>query len=134
MGFILVLIDRHGVKTEGALEEANKGPMSKMLNDFPTDISIRGHEAELTQTRNDWKGESNGQNYLARLEQLLRGNPATELNPNRSQLKEIFKGELDAVKGTKRKEEGSKANSTRSMKNLSTRQWRRDFRRDPLRS
>jgi hypothetical protein len=103
---IRVLIDRGGVKTQSALEEAIKGPMSKMLEDFPTDISIRGHEAELTKARNDWKGQNNGQSYLARLEQLLGRNPAAELDPIRSQLEEIFKRELDSFKGPKRKAEG----------------------------
>jgi hypothetical protein len=122
---IRVLIDRGGVKTQSALEEAIKGPMSKMLEDFPTDISIRGHEAELTKARNDWKGQNNGQSYLARLEQLLGRNPAAELDPIRSQLEEIFKRELDSFKGPKRKAEGgevkfAKGGSVESIDKLVT--------------
>ena len=107
---IRVLIDRGGVKTQSDLEAAIKGPMSKMLEDFPTDISIRGHEAELTKARNDWKGQSDGQGYLARLEQLLGRNPAAELDPVRGQLEEIFKRELDSLKRPQRKAEGGKVN------------------------
>ena len=104
---IRVLIDRGGVKTQNDLEAAIRGPMSKMLEDFPTDISIRGHEAELTKARNDWKGQSNGQSYLARLEQLLGRNPTADLDPIRGQLEEIFKRELQSASGPKtRKAQG----------------------------
>jgi len=104
---IRVLIDRGGVKTQNDLEAAIRGPMSKMLEDFPTDISIRGHEAELTKARNDWKGQSNGQGYLARLEQLLGRNPTADLDPIRGQLEEIFKRELQSASGSKtRKAQG----------------------------
>ena len=104
---IRVLIDRGGVKTQNDLEAAIRGPMSKMLEDFPTDISIRGHEAELTKARNDWTGDKNGQGYLARLEQLLGRNPTADLDPIRGQLEEIFKRELQSASGSKaRKAQG----------------------------
>lgn len=102
---IRVLIDRGGVKTQNALEEAINGPLTKMLEDYPTDISIRGHEAEINKARNDWTGDKDGKGYLARLEQLLGRNPAADLDPIRGQLEEIFKRELQggAQKGGKAK-------------------------------
>jgi hypothetical protein len=103
---IRVLIDRGGVKTQSALEDAINGPLTKMLEDYPTDISIRGHEAEINKARNDWTGDKDGKGYLARLEQLLGRNPAADLNPVRGQLEEIFKRELQGAKGPARKAQG----------------------------
>lgn len=91
---IRVLIDRGGAKTQNALEEAINGPLSKMLEDMPINVSVKGHEADITKARNDWKGQNNGQAYLERLEQLLGRNPAVDLDPVRGQLEEIFKREL----------------------------------------
>jgi hypothetical protein len=104
---IRVLIDRGGVKTQNALEEAIQGPLAKMLEDYPSDISVRGHEAEINKARNDWTGDKDGKGYLARLEQLLGRNPAAELDPVRGQLEEIFQRELQGREAQKvRKAEG----------------------------
>ena len=96
---IRVLIDRGGTKTQNALDEAIKGPLSKMLDEMPIEVSVTGHEAEINKARNDWKGQNDGKAYLERLEHLLGRNPAADLDPVRSKLEEIFERELSG--GTK---------------------------------
>jgi uncharacterized protein YidB (DUF937 family) len=98
---IRVLIDRGGTKTQSTLEDAINGPLKKMLEDYPVDIGIRGHEAEITKAKHDWTGDRDGKGYLARLEQLLGRNPAADLNPVRGQLEEIFRKELQPQGGAK---------------------------------
>ena len=91
------LVDKGGKKTkekiEGALQEG--GSLHQMLKGLGPDIDVRGHEAEITKARNDWKEHKNGQNYLARLGELLGADPTSHLNSVRSQLENELEGHLD---------------------------------------
>ena len=96
---VRALIDKGGQGTQNKLEEAISpgGALHKILSDLPYDIHMKGHEAEISKARNDWKEQKNGEGYMGRLVSLLGRDPSAELNSARSQLEKELEGHLDAA-------------------------------------
>ena len=96
---VRALIDKGGQGTQNKLEEAISpgGALHKILSDLPYDINMKGHEAEISKARNDWKEQKNGEGYMGRLVSLLGRDPSAELDSARSQLEKELEGHLDAA-------------------------------------
>jgi hypothetical protein len=96
---VRALVDKGGQGTQNKLEEAISpgGALHKILSDLPYDIHMKGHEAEISKARNDWKEQKNGEGYMGRLVNLLGRDPSAELNSARSQLEKELEGHLDAA-------------------------------------
>lgn len=125
------LFAKHKVDEDGNIVQRN--PFRSMLEEYPFDLDIMGHEAEITKHRNDWKEQKNGEGYLSRLVDLLGHDPSATLNSARQQLEKEFEQHLDEAhkrKGTTwRKAYGGALKSLPSvdaaMNNLSNSSFRR---------
>lgn len=95
------LFAKHKVDKDGNIVQRNS--FRSMLEEYPFDLDIMGHEAEITKHRNDWKEQKNGEGYISRLVDLLGHDPSATLNSARQQLEKEFEQHLDEAhkrKGT----------------------------------
>lgn len=106
---IRALISKGGEKTKQKLEDAIQGiiregsatkgggPIRSMLASLPYDVSVMGHEAEITKHGNNWKEQPNGEGYLARLVQLTGPDSGAHLNRIRQELEKEIEGHFTRI-------------------------------------
>jgi hypothetical protein len=97
---IRVLIDKGGEKRVSAVQSAIQGPISDLVKSMDFKMSVSGYEADLVKARNDWKGAPDGRTYLERLANLGVRRTATDFDPLRRELEEIFEQGLGGSTAT----------------------------------
>jgi len=106
---IRALIDKGGQKNKEKIEDLLRkadpqnedaslredGALQRMIQQSNMEIHATGHEAEISKAANDWKKDSHGQAYLARLVELLGSNPHAELANHQRELEAQLEQHLD---------------------------------------